>query len=232
MGSSSVGRDKNSSRLAIRWERSGADSLCRISGRDGVDDRPVLEPRARDRIMAERIIADGLRLAQNHAVPIGDQPVLAKADEKLVELAIEPDRLGESILGLLLRVGELLAEDGAQLLDELSGRAAVVEPGADGVEFEQHPRFVDLDDIGKREAADRRGAARGAFDEAVLLQPGERFLDRGLADRQRIGEFVGEQSLPRRQLPRNDLRLQFLIGLFGECRSGQGCHAARVAEVT
>ena len=106
-------------------------------------------------------------------------------------------------------------------------RAAGGESLRYGVEFEEQARRVDLLDVGPGEAPDHRGAARGRLDQAVTLEPGERLLDRRLADRQRFGDFLGKQALAGRKHTGDDPAAKLLIGLLGKGRADESNHAAR-----
>src|SRR5581483_4577978 len=140
------------------------------AGLEGFHNRAVFASRTRHIIAEERIIADGLCLSQDDAVPARDQVAMPQADDLLVEFAVEAYGVEERVLALLLDEDHLLPKYFAEGLGKFHSRVAFAEPGLDGADFQQHPRIVDFHDIVDREAADDRTTAGRRFDQAVALE--------------------------------------------------------------
>src|SRR6185436_1236595 len=100
-----------------------------------------------------------------------------------------------------------------------------------GRRLEQHPHLVEVDQIGARERAHERAAARLDVDEPLALQLHERLAHGRARASEALGERRGAQALTRPELTREN-RLPQLLGhpkgarRAGDDRrgSGQGVH--------
>jgi hypothetical protein len=61
--------------------------------------------------------------------------------------------------------------------------------------------------------------ARSALDQAAALEERQDFLDRPLADRQRVDQLIGERAMTGGQHAPHNAILQFLVRLFRQGRS-------------